>query len=149
MSHNYESWYNSVSWVDDEETRLKAAYWANIVTYRIFTRALGAIGKFHFRWSNITRVSTRLKKKFSKFDMVRVFTRPRKIFLGRVEILIKTKFKKNFRPYEYLTIKIFENLLRTRKYPNHKKRVETLPIEWILQNNKKLSTKWFNITYLS
>ena len=31
--------------VDDEETRLKAAYWANIVTYRIFTRALGAIGK--------------------------------------------------------------------------------------------------------
>jgi len=48
-----------ISWVDDEETRLKAAYWANIVTYRIFTRALGAIGKFHFRWSNITRVSTR------------------------------------------------------------------------------------------
>ena len=63
--------------VDDEETRLKAADWANIVTYRIFTRALGTIGKFHFRWSNITRVSTRLKKKFSKFDMVRVFKRPK------------------------------------------------------------------------
>ena len=94
MSHSYESWYNSVSWVDDEETRLKAAYWANIVTYRIFTRALGAIGKFHFRWSNITRVSTRPKKKISKFDMVRVFTRPRKIFLVRVETLIIKKFER-------------------------------------------------------
>ena len=36
-----------MSWVDDEATRLKAAYWANIVTYRIFTRALGAIGKIY------------------------------------------------------------------------------------------------------
>ena len=32
--------------------------------------------------------------KFSKFDMVRVFTRPRKIFLGRLETLIITKFEK-------------------------------------------------------
>lgn len=38
-----------MSWVDDEETRLKAAYWANIVTYRIFTRALGAIVNYHNR----------------------------------------------------------------------------------------------------
>ena len=58
--------------------------------------------------------------------MVRVFTRTRKIFLGRVKTLIITKFQ-FFWPYEYLTIQIFENFVRTRKYPNHKKRVETLP----------------------
>ena len=34
-----------VAWITDDDIRLKAAYWANIVTYRIFTRALGAIGE--------------------------------------------------------------------------------------------------------
>ena len=33
-----------VSWIEDESVRLNAAYWANVVTYRIFTRSLGAIG---------------------------------------------------------------------------------------------------------
>ena len=35
-----------VSWISDDTFRLKAAYWANIVTYRIYTRALGAIGTY-------------------------------------------------------------------------------------------------------
>jgi len=38
-----------VSWISDDDIRLKAAYWANIVTYRIFTRALGAIVNYHDR----------------------------------------------------------------------------------------------------
>merc|ERR1719383_1552103 len=38
-----------VSWIENEEARLKAAYWANVVTYRIFTRALGAIVNYHNR----------------------------------------------------------------------------------------------------
>jgi len=38
-----------VSWIENEDTRLKAAYWANVVTYRIFTRALGAIVNYHNR----------------------------------------------------------------------------------------------------
>lgn len=40
---------SAVSWIADDSFRLKAAYWANIVTYRIFTRALGAIVNYHNR----------------------------------------------------------------------------------------------------
>lgn len=38
-----------VSWIQDADFRLKAAYWANIVTYRIYTRALGLIVNYHNR----------------------------------------------------------------------------------------------------
>ena len=75
--------------------------------------------------------------------MIRVLTQPRKIFLGRVETLIITKFQNFHEPYEYLNIKILKNFLGPRECPNHKKKfldgVETLAKRIILE------AKWFPI----